>query len=770
MATKSILITQCVQNDFVKPLGKYEALPNTLHIGHEESERLMGIDANQGPLSKAIVWAYEQPESELDIIHIRDWHNPDDPKQMAHLVQFGDHCVQNTEGAEFAFPENLVTRSVKVVNASGLNDFVDTDLLEVLDVYKNESVNVGIVGVWTDAKVSFLAYELQTRYPRMRIGICSALTASSSRSHHFMAIEQLQRVLGIEIQSSIGEFTEYLSGKPINYQNLRAFDELPLIQSDGKANITPTDEKLIKYLYRDCKEVTLKTLDGGFSGNLVVGTESIDINGHEQVPHVVKIGEQEEIGKERSSFERIENVLGNSAPRITDFADLQGRGAIKYRYASMGGGFSNTFQKLYQSGTSIEKINSFLETIFVEQLGRLYRAATKERIDLLEYYWFSPSYAPRMKKKMEALLEREISDEHDHIEIIPGLNCDNMVNFYAKDIDKIKGLIPSSAYCSFVHGDLNGANIIVDAQENIWLIDFFHTHNGHVIKDLAKLENDMHFICTPVENEEDLRLACRFTDHIAKVQDLWNPLPEMPADLLEIPRFKRLYQVIGKLRSFYKDMIKTDRDPLQLLIAQLRYSAHAVGFYEPNVWQRKWALYASSVYAREIVRRASARGNLRIDWIEDLRTKGKLGLTILPGRKDTDRVQKEDIKSIVNDQVSGVVTLVTPEELDEYGVPDLLENYKEAGIDSFFSPILDQKTPSLEELNDMIDWLDSKLENGENVMIHCVGGLGRSGLLAACYLVRKGMAPEGAIASVRMARGARAVETKIQEDFVMNFS
>ena len=70
----------------------------------------------------------------------------------------------------------------------------------------------------------------------------------------------------------------------------------------------------------------------------------------------------------------------------------------------------------------------------------------------------------------------------------------------------------------------------------------------------------------------------------------------------------------------------------------------------------------------------------------------------------------------------------------------------------------------------MIDWLDSKLENGENVMIHCVGGLARSGLLAACYLVRKGMAPEGAIASVRMARGARAVETKIQEDFVMNFS
>ncbi|MCK5872874.1 MAG: isochorismatase family protein, partial [Methylococcales bacterium] len=558
---RSILITQCVQNDFVKPLGRFEALPNTLHIGHEESERLMGIETASGPLSKALIWAYEQPENELEIIHIRDWHDKEDISQASHLAQFGEHCIQNTEGADFAFPEDLKSRETKVVNASGLNDFIDTDLQTVLDNHKNENVNVGIVGVWTDAKISFLVYDLLTRYPRMRIGVCSALTASSSRSHHFMAIDQLQRILGIEVQASIGEFTEFLSGKPINFENLKAFSDLPKIITDGKANITNTDEQLIRYLYRDCKEVTLNTLDGGYSGNLVVGTQSIDINGHEQVPHVVKIGEQEEIGKERSSFERIENVMGNSAPRITDFADLKSRGAIKYRYASMGGGFSNTFQKLYQKGTDVEKIKSFLDTIFKEQLGRLYRAANRERIDLLEYYWFAASYAPRMKKKMEALLERDITNENDHVEILPGLMCNNMVDFYANGIDKIKDLIPSSTYMSYIHGDLNGANIIVDGQENIWLIDFFHTHHGHVIKDLAKLENDLLYICTEVNNEEDLRLACRFTDHLVKVHDLWNPMPEMPDDILNVPRFKRVYEVIGRMRSYYKDMVKTDRDP-----------------------------------------------------------------------------------------------------------------------------------------------------------------------------------------------------------------
>ena len=39
-----VLITQCLQNDFVKPLAPYTPLPNLLHVGHEEARRLMGDD------------------------------------------------------------------------------------------------------------------------------------------------------------------------------------------------------------------------------------------------------------------------------------------------------------------------------------------------------------------------------------------------------------------------------------------------------------------------------------------------------------------------------------------------------------------------------------------------------------------------------------------------------------------------------------------------------------------------------------------------------
>jgi hypothetical protein len=39
---RGVLITQCLQNDFVKPLAPYTPLPNLLHVGHDEARRLMG--------------------------------------------------------------------------------------------------------------------------------------------------------------------------------------------------------------------------------------------------------------------------------------------------------------------------------------------------------------------------------------------------------------------------------------------------------------------------------------------------------------------------------------------------------------------------------------------------------------------------------------------------------------------------------------------------------------------------------------------------------
>ena len=213
--THALLITQCLQNDFVQPLERYNPLPNLLHVGFEEARRLMGPNPAEGPVALTMQWAYDQPAADLTIIHIRDWHDPTDPFQAEHLRQFGPHCLIGTPGADFAFVETQPDRPVTVIDSFSLNDFVETSLAEVLAPLAGQPVRVGLVGVWTEAKITFLAYDLRTRYPQMQLAVCSALTASSSRAHHFMALDQLSRLLGVKIFSSIGEFTDFLSNTPV---------------------------------------------------------------------------------------------------------------------------------------------------------------------------------------------------------------------------------------------------------------------------------------------------------------------------------------------------------------------------------------------------------------------------------------------------------------------------------------------------------------------------------------------------------------------------
>ena len=767
--TRSILITQCLQNDFVKPLGRYDALPNVLHVGFDEARRLLSENPLEGPVARTMQWAYRQPDDELLILHIRDWHDPDDPFQAEHFRQFGSHCVVNTTGAQFAFPVPDLERPVGIINSPGLNDFVGTSLADHLP-FSDQAAKVGLIGVWTEAKITFLAYDLRTRYPDMQLAVCSALTASSSRARHFSALEQLERLLGVAVYSSIGEFTRFLSrtAEDIPLPVLR-YTDLPKIVLERINEISDTDRNLIRYLFRDCRQVQLRELSGGFSGNLVLGSESMDLHGHQQVPHVVKIGPQGPIGQERAAFEQIEGVLGNNAPRITEFADSGGRGALKYRYAAMGGGFSTTFQKRYCSGLSREKTKYYLTTVFGEQLGRFYNAATLEQVNLLEYYWFKPDFAPIVRESVENVLGGPAEGQVLHLPT--GQAFPNLCLFYEHDLAQVLPAAAGSSTFSYIPGDLNGANIIIDDHDNVWLIDFFHTHRGHILKDLIKLENDLLYIFTPVEHAADLVQALRLTDCLLRVEDLGQPLPDVRSTDLTHPEMRRAYETVRLMRSFYPALVQDDRDPLQLLIGQLRYAAHTLSFSESNAWQKQWALYTAGWCSAKIAERLRMHGPLRIDWLDRQYTKaGRLGLTILPGRRDRSRSLADDIAALKEQGVSHVVPLLTDDELGVYGVDDLLKAYQRAGFVTRRLSILDQKAPSLAEMDDLVHWLNDTLAEGANVMTHCVGGLGRSGMVAACYLTSRGLDVEAAIDQVRRDRSPRAVESTVQEAFIRRFA
>lgn len=157
---------------------------------------------------------------------------------------------------------------------------------------------------------------------------------------------------------------------------------------------------------------------------------------------------------------------------------------------------------------------------------------------------------------------------------------------------------------------------------------------------------------------------------------------------------------------------------------------------------------------------------------------GAIGVTFCPGKRGDSvygapwaRDVELDLDVIAAWGAVSVVTLVEAHELDLLGVPDLGERIQARGLQWHHLPITDVQAPgpAFEA-----GWLDVAVElrrlvaAGGRVLIHCRGGLGRAGTVAACLLVELGELPREAVRRVREAR-PDAIETAAQERYVLGY-
>ena len=179
--------------------------------------------------------------------------------------------------------------------------------------------------------------------------------------------------------------------------------------------------------------------------------------------------------------------------------------------------------------------------------------------------------------------------------------------------------------------------------------------------------------------------------------------------------------------------------------------------------------------------RTSESHPIRVDFIESdtLSLSGRIGMTIAPGMKASsaagrwDRDLQSDLDRLRRHYGTEVlVSLMEPEELEAYGIPDLIEVAREAGIEVLHFPITDVRTPRKSESKEyakLVSRIVELLGEGKAVVVHCRGGLGRTGTVAASVLVALGYPARDAIGEVRKARSERAVETRDQERYVERF-
>jgi Polymorphic toxin system, DSP-PTPase phosphatase len=90
--------------------------------------------------------------------------------------------------------------------------------------------------------------------------------------------------------------------------------------------------------------------------------------------------------------------------------------------------------------------------------------------------------------------------------------------------------------------------------------------------------------------------------------------------------------------------------------------------------------------------------------------------------------------------------------------------------------IPDMGTPTPEQMHRILDQLDEALLLGWKIYLHCYGGIGRTGTVVGCFLVRHGMSGPQAIAQIAHWRSATpdgwkpSPETRPQTDLVLRWS
>ncbi len=154
---------------------------------------------------------------------------------------------------------------------------------------------------------------------------------------------------------------------------------------------------------------------------------------------------------------------------------------------------------------------------------------------------------------------------------------------------------------------------------------------------------------------------------------------------------------------------------------------------------------------------------------------GRIGITFCPGKVDAQSMSgpwardlDADLDVIRAWGAAAVVTLIEDHEFELLKVPGLAAGVAAREMRWHHLPIRDVDVPGAafeRRWREAGPALHALLQAGQRVLVHCRGGLGRAGTVAARLLVEAGVAPGEAINMVRKVRPG-AIETRRQEDHV----
>ncbi|MBP6802476.1 MAG: response regulator [Chloroflexi bacterium] len=215
--------------------------------------------------------------------------------------------------------------------------------------------------------------------------------------------------------------------------------------------------------------------------------------------YVVKIGRREKVALEGQRYDDfVKPYLPPDTTTQVDVTYTQHLGALQYRFAESDFRPLKEFDEFYK-GRASEEIITSLQNLF-QNTGRYWYDHPERRFaDLPQLYYAAFQLD-------EAKLHGRIRD------IIPDFTPEQPLLSLPPDKTPISNPIAwltqhrdecvMAVYHCITHGDLTGRNIMVSEQGRCWLIDFYRTHESHILRDFVILETDIKYRLLPATDDE----------------------------------------------------------------------------------------------------------------------------------------------------------------------------------------------------------------------------------------------------------------------------
>ena len=389
-----------------------------------------------------------------------------------------------------------------------------------------------------------------------------------------------------------GTLTYLEGGKVFKYLMDEVRDKS--VGDSQKKEVSEELSEVFAKLFYSLDKITISPISTkrGYSGTGVVLVEPSSKEEGTVASVIVKFGKRKVIALEAENYDKyVKPFLRLRATEVGNPVYTKNFGGMIYSLVGTNIADIRDFRDYYNEDEKL--ITTSLRYLFKETCQLWYENKGKaQNLNLAELYRGQLGLFPH--KKLEKAL-RDVFPEYDKKFTIefPGLG-ESFINpvVWLKHRE-----FPLRSYLSITHGDLNGKNILVDENSHPWLIDFFRTGPGHVLRDFVELEAEIKFDYLETSNIEALY---EFESSLVS--------PKKFDDSCEFKNKKSIDElgkainVIRELRTLAHSIVEPRNDMREYYIGLLYHTINIVRYPNIRKERKRHALLSASLLSQKLER------------------------------------------------------------------------------------------------------------------------------------------------------------------------